>query len=143
MAPEEISDFLDRGRTMILASHGSDGSIHLAPMWYAMVEGRPAMWTYRRTQKALNIRGNPSVSLLVEDGRDYGSLRGVQLVGRAEIVDDPAEVLRVGTLIQQRYLEPGADELVDLRRQARKRVALLVTVHRTASWDHRKLGGTY
>jgi PPOX class probable F420-dependent enzyme len=146
MTPAEIKDFLDGGHTMIVGSHGSDGTIHLAPMWYTMIDGRPAMWTYGGSQKALNLRRDPKVTVLVEDGAAYDELRGVQMTGRMEIIDGSEEVLRVGTLIQQKYQPTtgaGAIELSELRRQAQKRTAFLVTVDRTISWDHRKLGGTY
>jgi PPOX class probable F420-dependent enzyme len=147
MTTAEIEDFLDKGHTMIVGSHGPDGTIHLAPMWYAMVDGRPAMWTYGSSRKAFNLRRNPAVTALVEDGEVYEKLRGVQLTGRAEIVDDPAEVLRIGTLIHQKYNPATVTDGVEIpdavRHQARKRIVLLVAVDRTASWDHHKLGGTY
>jgi PPOX class probable F420-dependent enzyme len=151
MTDQEIATFLEQGHTMIAASHGRDGTIHLAPMWYEMIDGRPAMWTYGRSQKALNLRRNPAITVVVEDGEVYQELRGVQLAGQAEIVDDPAEVLKVGMLIQRKYTPVSADAgdrdesaIADsLRRQAAKRVAILVNVRSTASWDHRKLGNRY
>jgi len=37
----------------------------------------------------------------------------------------------------------AADAAAALEAQARKRVAIRFIAERTASWDHRKLGGTY
>lgn len=151
MTDQETAAFLEQGHTMIAGSHGADGTIHLAPMWYTMIDGRPAMWTYGRSQKALNLRRNPAITVLVEDGEVYQELRGVQLAGQAELIDDPAEVVKVGTLIQRKYTPVptgtgSTDEAAiaeSLRRQAEKRVAILINVRSTATWDHRKLGNRY
>ncbi|WP_081617670.1 pyridoxamine 5'-phosphate oxidase family protein [Amycolatopsis methanolica] len=147
MNPEEVAEFLHAGHTALVASHRSDRTIHLVPMWYEIVDGNPSMWSFARSQKVLNLRRDPTVTVLVEAGSEYQELRGVQLTGKARIVDDPAEVLRIGAQIHRKYNAPaeaGPQELPEaLRRQAAKRVVIVVTVDRTASWDHRKLGGGY
>lgn len=147
MNTHEIRNFLALGQTMIVASHRTDGTIHLAPMWFTMLDHRPVMWTYGHSQKALNLRRDSTVTVLVEDGQAYEELRGVQLTGKASIIDDPHEVLHIGTLIHGKY-NPTSNAAVDeipetLRKQAQKRIAIIVNVDKTTSWDHRKLGGTY
>jgi hypothetical protein len=74
-------------------------------------------------------------------------LRGVQIEAVAEIVRDPEAVLEFGTELSIRYAE-GIDSIegdaaAALAAQAAKRVAVRFEPRRVASWDHRKLGGTY
>jgi nitroimidazol reductase NimA-like FMN-containing flavoprotein (pyridoxamine 5'-phosphate oxidase superfamily) len=110
-------------------------------MWYLPEDDRLLMWTYGRSQKAANLRRDPRASFLVEDGDTYPTLRGVLVQGTAELVADPAELLRVGISLRLRY-HPGSDieeARVALASQAPKRVIIVLPVSRVISWDHRKL----
>lgn len=145
MSPEEIRAFLDQQRTAAVATIGGDGFPHVVAMWYVPTEDALAFWTYAKSQKAINLRRDPRLTCLVEAGEAYGELRGVQIKGRAEIVVERAEVQRWGEATWARYA-PG--ELSDAMRQviaaqAAKRIVVVVRPVEIASWDHRKLGGTY
>ncbi|MFJ9562849.1 PPOX class F420-dependent oxidoreductase [Streptomyces fuscichromogenes] len=140
MTAAEIREFLGAGRTMTLGTHNADGSIHLAPMWYAVLDGQIVMWTYARSQKAVNLSRDARLTALVEDGEEYDALRGVQLTGRAELVTDPADVLGLGAAIHAKYHPGDTDAEAGVRRQAAKRVGIRLVADRTVSWDHRKLG---
>lgn len=144
MSDEEAAAFLEAGHTLQLASINADGSPHLVAMWYVLVDGAPAVWTYARSQKVVNLRRDPRLAGLVETGDRYEALRGVQLNGRAEIVEDPERVQAVGEGLFGKY-NPGVELTDDVRavvaRQGAKRVAVLLRPERVVSWDHRKLGG--
>ena len=58
-------------------------------MWYAVVDGEIWLETKAKSQKAVNVKRDPRVSFLIEDGDTYDTLRGVSFEGIAEIVDDP------------------------------------------------------
>ncbi len=140
MTGPEASDFLVAHSKMQLATIGRDGAPHLVSMFYAVLDGRIAFWTYRASQKARNMQRDHRVTCLVEDGVDYFELQGVQVRGRVEIVDDPAEVLRIGGAISAGLSgipEEGRDEYVAYT--ARKRLGYYVKPARISSWDHRKL----
>ena len=126
-----------------LATHSRDGGIHLAPMWFVVTAGVPEMWTYRRSQKVRNLRRDPRASVLVEAGRSYLELRGLAMTGEVEVVEDPAEVARVGLALLRRYAEtpgePTAEERAYVLAQAAKRVLLRFHATGTTSWDHGKL----
>jgi PPOX class probable F420-dependent enzyme len=110
-------------------------------MWYAVVDG--AIWfeTKAKSQKATNLRRDPKITVLIEDGHTYDTLRGVSLEGTAEIIDDPDALWSVGVSVWERYNGPYAEELKPLVEfMLHKRVAVRVDVTRTRSWDHRKLG---
>jgi hypothetical protein len=94
----------------------------------------------------VNLRRNPRVTVLVEDGDAYEELRGVELVGTGRLVDDFDTVLAIGKSVGERYTGPVAVSeaaLPFLEAQARKRIGVVIDVERVVSWDHRKLGGGY
>src|ERR1044072_1065685 len=88
MSDEEIDAFLHERHTMSVATFNHDQTIHLVAMWYGFYEGKPAFETFTKSQKVLNLRRDPRIAGLVEDGDEYGKLRGVEIVGRGEVIDD-------------------------------------------------------
>lgn len=145
MTEGEIAEFLAPPRNLQVATINHDGTPHLVTMYYAVIDGRIAFWTYRKSQKVLNLRRDPRITVLVEDGKAYGELRGVQITGRATLSEDRDAVMAVGERLFVRYF---GDELDDAARagveaSGTKRVAITVEPDRIISWDHRKLGGGY
>jgi PPOX class probable F420-dependent enzyme len=141
MSDAEITDFVTNSRTGTLATVGPDGQPHLVAMWYGVVDGEIWLETKAKSQKAVNLRRDPRVTFLIEDGDTYDTLRGVSFEGTAEIVDDPEAIFRVGVSVWERYTGPYTEEArpaVDM--MMNKRVAVRIVPHRTRSWDHRKLG---
>ncbi|MBL7502563.1 PPOX class F420-dependent oxidoreductase [Frankia sp. CNm7] len=141
MTAEEISAYLATRRTATLVSLGPTGHPHAVAMWFAVLDGVLWFETKAKAQKALNIRRDPRVTVLMEDGLTYDTLRGVSMEGRAEVVEDPEALWAVGVNVWERYHGPYTDEarpLVEV--MLHKRVAVRVDVERTRSWDHRKLG---
>ncbi len=141
MTDEEIARYVERSRTATMATVGPTGLPHLVAMWFAVIDG--AIWfeTKGRSQKAVNLRRDPRITVLIEDGLTYDKLRGVSLEGTAEIVEDPAAIWDVGVSVWERYNGPYTEEVQPLVEfMLQKRVAVRVDVTRTRSWDHRKLG---
>ena len=145
MTDEEVDAFLHERQTMNIATFNHDGSIHLVAMWYGFLDGAPAFETFAKSQKVQNLRRDPRITGLVEDGDQYDQLRGVELVGTAEVIDDPAPLMVVARNVVERYYgvtdEAQVAEVAQML--ARKRSCIRVNVERVVSWDHRKLGGTY
>ncbi len=77
MSEAEIADFVNSSRTGTLATIGPDGQPHLTAMWYAVIDGEIWLETKAKSQKAVNLRRDPRVSFLLEDGDTYDTLRGV------------------------------------------------------------------
>jgi PPOX class probable F420-dependent enzyme len=142
MTPDEIDGFLQGRHTMNCATMNHDGTIHLVAMWYGFLEGCPALETKAKSQKVQNLRRNDQISALLEDGETYDQLRGVELVGRGEIVDDPKRMFELGISVFERY--QGVEYTEELRpfveQMLNKRVVVKIHVDRYVSWDHRKLG---
>ena len=146
MTPEEIDVFLKERRVMNVATLGPTGHPHLVAMWYGFLEGKPAFWTFGKSQKIVNLRRDPRITVLVEDGDRYEDLRGVELIGRGTVVEDYDRVLELGLSVGERYSGPAARSEAArpfLEAQARKRVVVVIDVEKVVSWDHRKLSGTY
>lgn len=145
MSPQELAAFLDEQRTVICATNGPRGRPHLMPLWYVVRDGDIWAWTYAKSQKVRNLERDPRATLQVETGEQYGELRGVMLEVTTEIRRDTEFVAALGAELLGRYGDPSAPlEVTDaIRAQAAKRVALHFQASRTASWDHRKLGGAY
>ncbi|MFL6111880.1 MAG: pyridoxamine 5'-phosphate oxidase family protein [Catenulispora sp.] len=143
MSDDEIESFLSSARKLQVASVNADGTPHLVTMYYTDLDGDIAFWTYGKAQKAVNLRRDPRITCLVEDGVAYNELRGVTVYGEAELIADYDRVLAFGMALTARYPEVfGADaETVRpfVEQQAHKRVVVRVRPKRTASWDHAKM----
>ncbi len=141
MTPDEVDAFVAERRPMTMCSLSPDGSIHAVAMWYGFLEGAIAVETKAKSQKAQNLRRDPRLTLLFEDGDYYEELRGVELVGRAEVIDDPDRLWQLGVSVFERYYGAYSDDLKPfLETMLHKRVVVKLHVARTVSWDHRKLG---
>jgi PPOX class probable F420-dependent enzyme len=142
---DEQRAFLDRAKTIILSTIEGNGYPHSVAMWYVVDgDGSVLMTTYAKSQKAVNIRRNAKVCLLVEEGETYQTLRGVLIRGRAQLIDDFDTRLAVLTRIHTKMSGAFPRGVEDaLRQQASKRVVIRIVPERVSSWDHGKLGGGY
>jgi PPOX class probable F420-dependent enzyme len=141
MTPEEVEAFLAERRAMTMCSISPDGSIHAVAMWYGFLDGCVTVETKSKSQKAQNLRRDPRLTVLFEDGEYYEELRGVELVGTAEIVEDPDQLFALGVSVFERYYGQYNDELKPfVETMLHKRVGIKLHVARTVTWDHRKLG---
>jgi PPOX class probable F420-dependent enzyme len=143
MSDAEIESFLASARKLQVASVNPDGTPHLVTMYYTVLDGDVAFWTYGKAQKVVNLRRDPRITCLVEDGVAYNELRGVTVYGEAELIEDHERVLAFGMALITRYPEVfGADPEAMrpfVEQQAHKRVVVRVRPKRTASWDHAKM----
>jgi PPOX class probable F420-dependent enzyme len=146
MSGDEVAAFLGEERIVTVATLGRNGWPHLMPLWYVVRDGVIWSWTYAKSQKVRNLERDPRCTLQIEAGRDvYGELRGVMLTAEAVIHRDPEVVAQIGAELGERYggTQATPDVIAGMRAQAAKRVGVEFQVRRTASWDHRKLAGTY
>ena len=151
MNEAEILAFLDHGATLQVASIGPDGFPHVAPMWYVLEDGKVAFRSFSKSQKMLNLRRNPKLTVLHEEGLAYAELRGVMIKGTARLVDDRDFVLQMyGRLAAKYPMVGGERQVLDadaleaaFGRHAEKNTAVIVEPEKVISWDYRKLGGAY
>ena len=145
MTDAETRAFLEVGRDLQVGSINADGTPHLVTMWYEIEDGDICFWTYAKSQKVVNLRRDPRLSVLVATGEVYEELRGVSIIGHAEIVDTLPDVIAFGMHLFPKYWGPVDDDLVraGVEAQATKRVVIRVKADKTVTWDHAKLAGTY
>jgi PPOX class probable F420-dependent enzyme len=147
LSQAEITELLDSERVAVVSSLGPRGWPHSMPMWFVAREGEVWIWTYAKSQKVRNLERDQRATVLVETGHEYGELRGVMVEARAHLHRDLETVLGFAEELTLRYgegLETVSGEVrAVLEAQAPKRVAIQFEPLRTASWDHRKLGGAY
>lgn len=144
MTPGETEELLASQHKVQLGTNGHDGFPHLVTMYYVMIDGQITFWTYRTSQKALNLERDPRISCLVEVGEQYFDLKGVLVQGAARRIDDPAAVIEIGRRISAVFSEPiaaGAGVTEYVEHAARKRFGYAVEPTRVISWDHTKLLG--
>jgi general stress protein 26 len=146
MSEAEVDAFLESSLTGVLTTLDKGGWPHSTAMWFVIdrSEHRLRMWTYAKSQKAVNLRRDRRCSFLAETGTQYLELQGVLVRAEAEILDDFYDVTRVGVDLYRRYVGtegegPEGAALEEIERQARKRIGVIVGLSRVASWDHTKL----
>ena len=147
LTDEELRELIDNERIVVVSSLGPRGWPHAMPLWYVPRDGEIWIWTYAKSQKVKNLERDPRATLLIETGEEYGELRGVQIEAEAELIRDVDRIVDYAKELTIRYSEGissvDGDAEAGLRAQAPKRVAIHFRPTRVASWDHRKLGGTY
>ena len=139
----EVDALLRAARTLVLVSNGPDGVPDPVPMWFVVDEGGTVwMRTYAKSQKVLNLARDPRFAALVEDGDRYTELRGAQLSGTVELIDDVDTICEVfaGLMVKYEGLDPEHVEAVKTayRERAPKQRALRLEVTKVVSWDHGK-----
>jgi nitroimidazol reductase NimA-like FMN-containing flavoprotein (pyridoxamine 5'-phosphate oxidase superfamily) len=140
MSATERDEFLAAERTCRVATTGADGP-HATPLWYVWHDG--ALWLYSltRSRRWADLRADPRIGVVIDAGRDYAELRGVEITGRVETVGEvprtgaPHEQLaEVEELFAARYYPSGGAMVHD-----GKHGWLRVTPTKISSWDFRKL----
>ena len=141
MTEQEVDEFLLGRHTMSLATINHDATVHLVAMWYGFLEGCVAIETKTKSQKVRNLRRDPRMTCMVEEGARYEELRGVELVGTAEIVEEPERMWEMGVNLFERYQGTYTEEMRPfVEAMLHKRVVVKLHVDRVVSWDNRKLG---
>ncbi|WP_327270158.1 pyridoxamine 5'-phosphate oxidase family protein [Streptomyces sp. NBC_01218] len=143
MTDEERDAYLTERRTCRVASVGADGRPHVGALWF--VWDGTSIWLYSLTRSLRwsHLLRDPRVAVIVDDGDEYGELRGVELrgeavpVGEAPRTGEPcAELATAESLFPAKYF--GIDTLPHDGRHA----WLRLTPDTVVSWDFRKLSDT-
>ncbi len=143
LTESEVDALLRAARKVVLVTNGPDGVPDPLPMWFVVDEGGTVwMRTYAASQKVLNLERDPRVAALVETGDRYVELRGAQLSGTVELVDDVETICEVfaGLMVKYEGLDPEHVDSVKAayRDRAAKQRALRLVVTKVVSWDHGK-----
>jgi PPOX class probable F420-dependent enzyme len=142
MSEDEVHAFLEASRRTQVGTINVDGTPHIVPMSYVLIDGMITIWTDPRSRKIVNLRRDPRLTCLVEDGAHFAEFRAVQLSGRAVLGDDYDSSVRAGLALFERASGELTDEMrATVNALAPERVAVTLVPERVVSWDHRKLPG--
>jgi hypothetical protein len=122
---ERRAFLLDRARTGKLAVVRSDGSPHVAPIWFDLDDDDCVVFTTGAdTVRGRSIRREGRVSMCVDD--ESPPFAFVRIDGTAEVSEDLDEMLAWATRIAARYM--GADKAESYGRRNAVPGELLVRV---------------
>ena len=153
MTEDERLAFLTEGqKTVQVSSNDHDGYPHIVPMWFLVENGKVVFRSFSKSQKIVNLRRDPKLTVLVEEGKAYEELQGVMIKGEAKLVDDADYCLDLYVGLSNRYaffsgVAPGETPEEEVREYfasyAPKQTAVIVEPVEVVSWDYRKLSGGY
>ena len=145
LSEKELWPFIESQKSLQVATLNRDGSPHLTTLWFGIFDGDIVFETFTKSQKVMNLKRDPRIAVLVEDGQEYNELIGVAINGRAELYSEPSQVFRYALAVTRKNNKGLTDEQHDAaaRMMSQKRTAVVVKPERIVSWDHRKLAGGY
>jgi len=120
-----------------LATLDADSGVHLVGMWFLWDGEAVLLPTSRKTRKAKNIVRDPRATVMIDDSRGGFDLRGLTLMGRAELLDG-AEALATNRRIHLKYLTERGRELEPVDRYlATDDVTIRFVPERASAWNLR------
>jgi PPOX class probable F420-dependent enzyme len=145
LTEEEQKKYLEDGWTLQVASIGKSGFPHMVAMWYVLVDGKICFSTFRKSQKILNLRRDPKVTVMLESGKQYEELTGLVIEGEGELVEDVDFIVNVMARVGEKYngIPIPTETPEQALKAASKRVVVRINPTNIYTWDHRKLGGVY
>lgn len=145
MSDDEVWDFIATQKNIQVCTLNRDGSPHLTVMWFALQGRSIILETFTRSQKIVNLKRDPRMAVLLEDGAEYNELRGVSINCEAELIEDydTVHAMHVDVVLRN---QPGvtAEQAREFTAaMSKKKTVIVVRPQRVMSWDHRKLAGVY
>jgi PPOX class probable F420-dependent enzyme len=141
---DEAWRLITESHTGILVTLRSDGTPIALPMWFAVLDRHVYLQTPARSTKVARVRRDPRVAFLVEAGERWAELRAVLLTGRAEIVEDPETLARIGAAMDHKYARFRTARTAMPEATRRHYETAFVTIRvvpdgRVVSWDNRRI----
>jgi general stress protein 26 len=144
LTPEEVHEFLQNQRTLIVTTLKKDGAPISHAMWFTYLDDAVYFDTQSASLKARNIERDDRVCCLVEAGEKYFDLRGVTIQGHCVAVHDPQEIARVEAAKAEKNARIGSgledmpewfSESRGRRRERGARVLLKVPMEKISTWN--------
>ena len=113
---EEGLRFVTERHLATLSTLSANGSIHAVPVGFTVHDGTALVITSRASQKVLNVRRSGHATLCQVEGAGW-----ITLIGRAQILEDPASVALAVSRYAARYRQPRVNP---------ERVAIAIDIQR-------------
>ncbi|MCT2548727.1 MULTISPECIES: pyridoxamine 5'-phosphate oxidase family protein [Streptomyces] len=140
MTDAERDTYLTEQRTCRVATVSADGHPHVGALWFTW-DGT-SLWLYSitRSLRWSQLRQDPRIAVVVDDGVEYADLRGIELSGEAVPVGEAPRTGEncPGLVVPERLFAAkyfGMDTMPHDGRHA----WLRLTPQTITSWDFRKL----
>lgn len=132
-ADPSVQQFLQTREVAVLATLMPDGSPAATPMWFVHAPDALVMISVDGLQKVRNLRRDPRVSVVAEITAADGSIGGVVVRGRAELLPDSAERRGLAERFLAKY-HPRLERIWAGRQMPLNRVMFRIVVERFRSW---------
>lgn len=131
---EELESFLKEIEIARFCSQNNDGTIHAVPVWFKYENGKIVILTPEHSRKARNVKGNKSVSILVDVETPP---RGALIYGTAEL-DNEFDLKPTAIWLCEKYMskEQAKDQWRSTWPPATKWLKITVKPDRMASFDY-------
>lgn len=141
MTDDEVGEFLREQKVMRLVTISPGGKPHLVAMWYNLINGDIYFSTASNSRKARNISASNRLSIIVDAGEEFGSIKGVVINGRTEVVTDEDLISKYGELSVSKYWgSPDNPILKRYQQMPVERTLFKVIPDKIRSWDYSKIG---
>jgi hypothetical protein len=149
LSPDEAWELTASAHTGILTTLRRDGTPVALPVWFVVRERKIVVSTPSRAKKVARLRSDPRFSFLVEGGKRWDELHGVQWSGTSVKIYDTAGPARVDIdrLVDEKYgpyITPARDmpkaTAEHYERQGGTVAIELEPDDRFLSWDNARLG---
>lgn len=152
LSPAQIDEIMASEWNLRVATIGPGRRINLTPMWFGWAGG--AVYFFARGQKVVNLRRNPSCSVIVDRNVRFPELQGIMLQGDARVLEDEeaeandphlaAVRTQMGVKYNGGHGQPEAERPAPFAASARgsnRRWVVLAPEH-VVTWDNHKLRKT-
>ena len=137
MSDDLFRELLDARLIASLATLNDDGSIQVVAMWFLWDGAAVLIPTSHSTRKVRNLERDQRATVMIDDSRGGLDLRGVTLVGRAEIVRGEA-ALELNRRVHLKYVSDEGLALGPVRGYlSTDDVTIRFVPQRVSSWDLR------
>jgi PPOX class probable F420-dependent enzyme len=134
---DEIEAFLNEAPIARLSSLNSDGTIHIAPVYFKYDNGNIVIGTQDMTHKVRNIKNNPQVTLLIDN--QTPPWKGVLIYGEAELDYEDAVAKRASVFERYMSSDDAHEFAADLANNYTP-VVIRVKPKHIVSYDYSKQG---
>lgn len=102
-----VEKFISEHKYVVLATVSSEGQPMAHTVGYAEDGAILYFSTAKITRKVQNILANPRVGYTIDmdENADFSTLQGLQMLGKATVVEDPAKAQKAGKLLKEKFPE--------------------------------------
>ena len=148
LSDDQIDELMLATWNIRIATHGPGDDINLTPMWFGWGGGK--VYIAARGQKVVNVRRNPTCTVLLDRNERFPELQGVMMRGEAAVLEDAEaeaadpHLASVRAQMGRKYNGGHSAPVEDpppngATARGRNRRWIVFTPRKTVTWDNQKL----